>query len=304
MLTQAGRLLAGRSVVEAMSETRAVIGPVALPFGEEDAQRALDKLDAGQDPTATEWNALKVVIQLMRPAVFTNRGAFDALPSYGGRDAELTGLWETVRPGSAALGTCVGRVDDFKGDHIGTAFLVSPDLVVTNRHVLDHLSYGTGQLTPNATSVRFGGEAEAPDDDAPVGVIGCVARHERLDLVVLRLASSRAGHLTLSTEPAVDDQAVVTVGYPGRTLPPPVHAQIFAETYGVRRASPGVVRTAHADVIEHDCTTLGGSSGSPVLALPSGDVVAVHYGGQSGYANSAVPVAHLTTLLSDAGHLP
>lgn len=50
-------------------------------------------------------------------------------------------------------------------------------------------------------------------------------------------------------------------------------------------------------VLTHDCTTLGGNSGSPVLSLESGKVVGLHFAGRFGIGNSAVRVSTIKALL-------
>jgi Trypsin-like peptidase domain len=298
LLARADRLLAGRTVTETFDSVRAVIGPPKLPFDASDAQRALDKLRDGDEPAPIEWIALRVVIQLMRPAVFTvSGGTFEPLPAYGGQDQQLADAWQESTPTSSELSRCVGRIDDFNEDHVGTGFLVAPDLIATNRHVLDHLTLGTGRLFERAATILFGWERNTRNKETTIAITECVASHDALDVVVLRIAVEREHRLTLAEGGAHLDQIVVAIGYPGKTIPSPVYAQVFGDDFGVRRASPGMVRTCGADDIEHDCSTIGGSSGSPLIALPSGDVIGIHYGGQSSYANNAVPANHLISLL-------
>ena len=101
-----------------------------------------------------------------------------------------------------------------------------------------------------------------------------------------------------AAQPAVEDDYVVAIGYPGAVVPEPVHAHVFQQQYGVRRASPGIVRSATADAIDHDCSTLGGSSGSPIVSLATGEIIGVHAQGRSAYVNRAVPVVHLQQLVA------
>ena len=42
--------------------------------------------------------------------------------------------------------------------------------------------------------------------------------------------------------------------------------------------------------IEHDCSTLGGNSGSPVVDLETHQVIGLHFGGRFGVRNYAVPL--------------
>jgi Trypsin-like peptidase domain len=69
----------------------------------------------------------------------------------------------------------------------------------------------------------------------------------------------------------------------------------------VKRLQPGVIR-GRAEVqssgnrvaaITHDASTLGGNSGSPVIDVDTGEVVALHFAGEYLKANYAVPMYEL-----------
>jgi endonuclease G len=288
-------MLDGRTVAQAMGETRAVIGAAELPVSEADAQRCLDKLAEGEPCTAEEWAALELVVRLMRPAVFTRDGRAGDLPGYGAREPELTALWPSFQARSAPIARSVGRIDDATGRHVGTGFVFAPGLVLTNRHVLSIISYGTEGLTTGAT-IRFAWEYDVPAASPAVAIVGVEAVHPTLDLALLRVASSPAA-LARAATPVGGDDWVVAVGYPGEAIPPPVYSAVFMGQFGLRRASPGIVREARPDAIAHDCSTMGGSSGSPLLSLATGDVVGVHYEGRSAYENRAVPIGEAEALL-------
>ena len=62
--------------------------------------------------------------------------------------------------------------------------------------------------------------------------------------------------------------------------------------YNVKRLQPGEISgEALADFeIHHDCSTLGGNSGSPVVDLETHQVLGLHFGGRFLESNSAVPL--------------
>ena len=68
--------------------------------------------------------------------------------------------------------------------------------------------------------------------------------------------------------------------------------QIFSDIYDVKRLQPGVITswTDGADMFIHDCSTLGGNSGSPVLDLEPHQVVGLHFGGRYLSGNDAIPL--------------
>jgi endonuclease G len=68
----------------------------------------------------------------------------------------------------------------------------------------------------------------------------------------------------------------------------------------VKRFAPGFVMQAldGEKALSHDCTSLGGNSGSPLISLEDGKVVGLHYAGLYGVANSAVGVGTLRKLVA------
>ena len=51
--------------------------------------------------------------------------------------------------------------------------------------------------------------------------------------------------------------------------------------------------TLRVTMLKHDCTSLGGNSGSPLIRLSDGKVVGLHFAGVYGVENSAVGVGTL-----------
>src|SRR5262249_56779824 len=73
---------------------------------------------------------------------------------------------------------------------------------------------------------------------------------------------------------------VATIGYPAEDPRNPYFVGLlFGASLGVKRVAPGEVTEARGSKLFHDCTTLGGNSGSPVLALDDGGLVGVHTDG-------------------------
>lgn len=298
LLDAAERALAGMDVAEALAQTRAVIGAPALPVDETEAQRALDKMRNGEIPTDNEWVALQLVVRLMRPAVFTRHGTPQPLPPYRNRDQRLAELW--ARPEWAAAIPSVGRIDNAEDVHVGTGFVVGDGLVATNVHVVELLTLGTLRLLADSATMTFGGEYDLADSGDPVPITGVVACHPTLDLALLRVDGPLPAPVQMTSQDPGVDEYVVAIGYPGEVEPAPVHAPVFGHVYGLRRASPGLIRSIGDTELDHDCSTLGGSSGSPVLALASGNLVGVHHQGRSAYSNRAVTARHLVTMVGGA----
>ncbi|MBH8784395.1 DNA/RNA non-specific endonuclease, partial [Pseudomonas aeruginosa] len=98
------------------------------------------------------------------------------------------------------------------------------------------------------------------------------------------------------------------VGYPARDSRNDAGAMedIFGNIYDVKRFAPGeVVGLPHdAWYLTHDCSTLGGNSGSAVLSIDGGEVVGLHFGGQFRKTNYAVKASVIRSLLVRRAWVP
>jgi hypothetical protein len=96
------------------------------------------------------------------------------------------------------------------------------------------------------------------------------------------------------------DDFVVTVGYPARDSRVPdqeLVKRIFGDVYEKKRLAPGQITDVGVDELQHDCSTLGGNSGSPVINLTSGEAVGLHFSGLFLESNFAVPATTVGQLL-------
>ena len=91
--------------------------------------------------------------------------------------------------------------------------------------------------------------------------------------------------------PQEKDQVAV-IGYPARDSRIPeqdLMLSIFGDIYNKKRLAPGQLIGVSPKEILHDCSTLGGNSGSVVLDLKTGTAVGLHFAGRFLQSNSAVP---------------
>jgi len=70
---------------------------------------------------------------------------------------------------------------------------------------------------------------------------------------------------------------------------------LFGENFGVKRAAPGLIVGENTDYYFHDCSTLGGNSGSPLLSMKDASLVGLHHEGKFTYRNEAIK----TSLVKD-----
>jgi len=285
-----------QSVSDAVAPVRAIVGPAEFPDGEELANEALRSLRAGRVPRLDQRAALEAMMKIMRPALLSKNAVLEDLPPYNRYAKGFMDLWSAFRDLVSPQLYSVGRIDRCRpADRVATGFLVSTELLVTNRHVVQALT-SVEKLSKGQAVVRFKQEYNTIDDDPPVPVLEVVAVHPALDLALLQVQDIR-----IRVPMGVDPSAVgpghpdVVIGYPARDSRNPLFVdRIFQRKYHVKRAAPGLVTGVGPASLYHDCSTLGGNSGSPVLSMRTGRVVGVHCDGPLFlYRNEAVDAPSL-----------
>ncbi|MFJ8667384.1 trypsin-like serine peptidase [Streptomyces sp. NPDC093600] len=273
----------------------------------------LEKLAGGRadEIDEDEYFGVEAIVLLEgRPAILVQGQDFASQP----------GDWSVLDAGRAAIRESIARVGrvEVAGhpnlDWVGTAFLVGPETVMTNRHVAVEFSRtdGAGWAFQQGMSARVDpGEELVADPSAapadgplPYEIAEVIGIHPDVDLALLRVAPPDGAALPTPLAVAADAPAsvpgrpVYVIGYPawdGRRNEPESMRRIFMDVYNVKRLQPGTA-TEFAPgglVMKHDCSTLGGNSGSPVLDLADHRVLALHFGGRYRLGNVSVPLWEL-----------
>lgn len=266
--------------------------------------RALAKISAGRESeiTPTEALGLEAIVLIQgRPALLIQDGKFFPPPT------DWANL-DTYRVGIQRTFSRVGRIEVQNHpelEWLGTGFLVGPTAIMTNRHVAVEFARRAASvwkfITPMSARIDFKEEfgGLASDEHAITGIIGV---HEKLDLALLSIewtdAAGAPQPLPIAGKaPATIAQMkglkVYVVGYPawdGRRNDPEAMRKIFTNIFEVKRLQPGEITGVSAYVEGHDCSTLGGNSGSAVFGLESQVVLGLHYGGKFQVGNTAVPL--------------
>lgn len=199
----------------------------------------------------------------------------------------------------------------------GTAWLIKPDLAITNRHVVFPPSPGVRlakRQPAKATEARIKDDFELvldfAFDDGPArniqrlvtGIPYVAEERDPVDVAILQLApaASVASPLELALAPNVARQLYV-IGHPGPIpdVPDKVLA-VFGTPNGRKRVCFGELMPADTvgpGEFGHDASTIGGFSGSCVLAFTSSSVVALHYYGDPLRGNRAITAATLRSHL-------
>jgi endonuclease G, mitochondrial len=225
--------------------------------------------------------------------------------------SRLTGVREQLGRAIRAVGRI--EVNGHSFDWLGTGWLVAPDVVVTNRHVASEFASRRGEGF--VFRQGFGGAMSARIDFLEEIGHG-VSREFRLskilhvegedgpDVAFLRVeqtgGDALAAPIALSGRAAGRGQNVAVIGYPARDSRVPdqdLMLKIFGDVFDKKRLAPGQVKAPENGLLLHDCSTLGGNSGSVVLDLESGEAVAIHFSGRFLEANYAVPARTIARVL-------
>lgn len=287
--------------------------------------RSVDEVGAGGElESVLRVDALEAIVRRVGrpPLVVRNDGVeLEDLPDFpAGTDALIKGVERSV--------LSVGRVEFVNHSMAwgGTGWVVHEEddgarIVATNRHVAKVVAQrgfdGSGVFLRSPTSgLRYGAEIDFreevgsnPGDARPVEVVAIsyLADDASPDVALLRITGDDLpSALPLAAAEAEADQLVALIGYPAYDSrnDPDDQARYFRDLYEVKRFAPGFVMQALGGrrALTHDCTSLGGNSGSPLISLADGTVVGLHFAGQYGVANSAVGVETLRRLI--AGERP
>ena len=214
----------------------------------------------------------------------------------------------------------VGRIDvtNFPGiEYVGTGWFVAPDVVVTNRHVAtliarwDGRQYAFSRGVAGRTIVPTLSTAHEFDDLAPDAsrsfpveeVLYIEPDTGDNDIAFIRVKRRTNGAkqdvVKIAQRNAAEGARVLVVGYPARASRDVIPDQqmmknLYRDRFDVKRAAPGLVQASAAGPMKHDCTTLGGNSGSVVFDMDSGAAVGLHFAGLYQESNFGVPASVLS----------
>jgi Trypsin-like peptidase domain len=200
----------------------------------------------------------------------------------------------------------------------GTAWLIKPDIVMTNRHVLFPPLGGMrlARRTPGATTTaRFKNDLEVTidfsfDDRQAGPPLTCSARDvlyvsedgDPIDVALIRLgppidpAQGLSEPLSVSSS-SNDYQYIYVMGHPGKMPKVPENVlAVFGTPNERKRVSFGETIDAGApgpNEFMHDASTIGGYSGGCVLPFLKREVIGLHYYGDPLTGNRAFTAAAL-----------
>jgi glutamyl endopeptidase len=290
------------------------IGSV-LEIGIQAAEEAAADPDTPLSPDRDA--ALEAVVRLReRPALLVQKNDFPEPPD---RWRHLNQFRESIR----GRLPCTGRIDSPSGKMVGTGFLVADDLVMTNRHVCEFFAgpppvpEANWEIFAHAQpTIDFKMEHDEPEHRI-FAIQSVVGVHLLQDVALLRVARQaiEPAGASLPTPVALAGPGVApgtdlyAVGYPyvdkENATPPELIRAIFHDIFQVKRLQPGQFQSMFPKygVFSHDCSTLGGNSGSGIVDVVSNLIVGIHYKGKYRQANFAVAMwlLHDDDLFKDRG---
>jgi endonuclease G len=124
-------------------------------------------------------------------------------------------------------------------------------------------------------------------------------------MAVLKLKSQvDRAPIPLADTSDVQGEYIAVIGYPARDdrrNDPDAARSIFNDIYEKKRLAPGkiqVVSPRDSLVLQHDCSTLGGNSGSVVFDITSGKAIGLHFGGRFELSNYSVRIEAVRRVLA------
>jgi hypothetical protein len=281
-----------------------------LEAGRRGIERILDHGDDA-DLTVEEQSGVEAIILVVgRPALLIQNGEFFPPP------ADWRVL-EEHRDRIQRTFHSVGRIEVTghpELEWIGTGFLVAPDVLMTNRHVAVEFTAPRGNgrwgIAPGMTARVDFKEELGSTESAQYAITGLIGIHGRFDMSLFRIARTGGADgaaaapdplplaADLGPSAALPGREVYVVGYPawdGRRNDPEPMQRLFSNIYNVKRLQPGRLMShfAGSSLFTHDCSTLGGNSGSCVLDLETHRVIGLHFGGRFQQENQAVALWQL-----------
>ena len=291
----------------------------ATPKDLETAVRAQHKMIAHEEPDEAEMDALEaIILPAERPVVDIVDGSYGDIPAPFAHFATDEGIRNRIENVVPAVGR-IGLPERPDVPFAGTGFVVGDGVMMTNRHVAQLFAQGLGRdrlqfVNGQSADVNFTHElGQEVGYDFVVESILMV--HPYWDMALVEVSGLDISPLGILAEDPNDlnGNDVAVTGYPAFDSRNNAELQfrIFRGSFNVKRLQPGRLKPRanirsfgnRVDAAAHDCSTLGGNSGSCVVDVNTGKVVALHFAGRYLEANYAVPMSELAkdARVHDAG---
>jgi Trypsin-like peptidase domain len=258
-------------------------------------------------------------LPVLEPIVFVNQLVRPSLRVCQGKVVDkIPGLWservslaeQHLRRVIPSVGLIVGTTDWSPNleSPIGTGFLIAPGIVITARHIAlafadINLEFKQHPETKRPFTVKMDFAREScPTTPQTFRVerVLAIIPGPGPDVAVLRLEKPDSNRefpppiQIQKREPSRLEagESIFVIGHPfdDPRTPYEVINAVFGLINGTKRFSPGLLTGIRTDDLEHDCSTLGGDAGAPMVSFSTGKVLGVHWGGSYLKANDGTPI--------------
>lgn len=286
--------------------------PIPFDIPQQDFKNILEGTFTDFSSESTE----AVILDFLRPCLLIKNNSFNVPES----DVWKSRL-EPYRKVIERRIPSVGRVEfkfhpRFKWG--GTGWLITENLIITNRHVAEIFALQTADgivISSNSlgttieVSIDFNEEYQTDKTsiEATVEQVIYMADRGYPDVAILKLSSGARTlePIPISTGNLIANSELAVIGYPAydpyrNPLKPTDITRIFGDIFEYKRLSPGLLlnEAVHDGVFSHDASTLGGNSGSVVLDIKTGQAVGLHFSGVFHQENYAVSAKAILEVLS------
>ncbi|SMP20351.1 phospholipase D-like domain-containing protein [Flavobacterium hercynium] len=264
-----------------------------------------------------EHSEESIILSHLRPVMLIRDNKI--VPEFSGPDStvwkerlfEKSSILDQVIP-------AIGRIEVNRNavyKWVGTGWLVDHNIIITNRHVAqvfcnnkDKFTFKAGYPDGLQSSQIDFLEESSRNVSLEYEIENVIWISENTqddpDVAFLKIRIKPGGPALpkplLLAGKISEGEVVVTVGYPARDPNIPdqdLVLRIFGNVYDKKRLAPGEITSIDSTTITHDCSTLGGNSGSPVIVLSTGEVAGLHFAGLYMKENFAVPASKIRELL-------
>lgn len=182
--------------------------------------------------------------------------------------------------------------------YLGTAWMIADDIAVTNRHVAMEFARkrdGKWDFRRNEIGQKVRVRLDFKEEylqtsqiEVEVSEILFVAEFDdtQPDLAFLRIKSNGLPlprPIPLYEGEISEKQKIAVIGYPAEDSRNGAadQSRIFANIFDVKRLAPGEIKgMGQGFYFTHDCSTLGGNSGSVILDVETGTAIGLHFAGE------------------------
>ncbi|MBU5350901.1 serine protease [Paenibacillus barcinonensis] len=284
-----------------------------------DSKQVIEYIKKREDEGFIELDKEAIILKIGRPSYLIENNTFDSTGSEtwsAKLNKNLNKLNEVI--------PSVGRVEltgHLSYDWVGTAWLISDNVIITNRHVAEVFiteTQGEFSFKTNANNKKIKAsidfKEEYKNSEESVFKIVKVLHIERdpgPDVAFFQIENTSESNgklpnkITLSNKTIDREYDVAAIGYPAYDSrnDSEVMKEIFQNVYDSKRLSPGILYPAAQGetTLKHDCSTLGGSSGSVIVDINTGMAMGLHFAGKYLDHNYAVSSSKIVEIMDQVG---